>query len=91
VPAGHDSTSTAITFLLMNVAMHGEVERKILEEVERVVGDGPLTFAHLGKLEYCTAVINESLRMFPPAQGQWVQHLSHFIAQLARHELHGPE
>lgn len=37
-----------------------------------MIGEGPLTFEKLGKLEYCTAVINESLRMFPPAQGPYV-------------------
>ncbi len=52
----------------MLLAQHGDVERKVLEEVERVVGDGPLTYEKLGKLDYCTCVINESLRMFPPAQ-----------------------
>lgn len=44
----------------------------MVEEVERVIGEGPLTFEKLGKLEYCTAVINESLRMFPPAQGTYL-------------------
>ena len=51
----------------MLVSQHGDVERKIAEEVERVIGDGPVTFEKLGKLDYCTQVINESLRMFPPA------------------------
>ena len=37
-----------------------------------MIGAGPLTFEKLGKLEYCTAVINESLRMFPPAQGTYL-------------------
>lgn len=68
--AGHDSTSTAITCLFLLLAQHGDVERRVAEEVERVCGDGPLTFEKLGKLEYCTAVINESLRIFPPAQGR---------------------
>jgi cytochrome P450 len=44
----------------------------VVEEVERVIGDGPPTFEKMGKLEYCTAVINESLRMFPPAQGAFL-------------------
>ena len=52
----------------MLLSQHGDVERKVIEEVERVVGDGPLTFEKLGQLQYCTCVINESLRLFPPAQ-----------------------
>eukprot|EP00927_Polykrikos_kofoidii_P029658 TRINITY_DN25618_c0_g1_i1.p1 TRINITY_DN25618_c0_g1~~TRINITY_DN25618_c0_g1_i1.p1 ORF type:complete len:1156 (-),score=164.76 TRINITY_DN25618_c0_g1_i1:94-3138(-) len=65
--AGHDSTSTAITMLLYQVAMHPEVEQKIFEEVARVVGDKPLTWDLFGKLTYCTQVVKESLRLFPPA------------------------
>jgi len=52
----------------MLLSQHGDVERKVVEEVERVIGDGPLTFEKLGQLQYCTCVINESLRLFPPAQ-----------------------
>lgn len=52
----------------MLLSQHGDVERKVMEEVERVVGNGPLTFEKLGQLQYCTCVINESLRLFPPAQ-----------------------
>lgn len=66
--AGHDSTSTALTVLFMLLSQHGDVERKVMEEVERVVGSEPLTFEKLGRLQYCTCVINESLRLFPPAQ-----------------------
>jgi len=65
--AGHDSTSTAITMLLYHVASHPEVEQKVFEEVSRVVGDQPLTWDMLGKLVYCTQVVKENLRLFPPA------------------------
>ena len=65
--AGHDSTSTAITMLLYHVASHPEVEEKVFEEASRVVGDEPLTWDMLGKLVYCTQVVKENLRLFPPA------------------------
>lgn len=65
--AGHDSTSSAITMLLYNIALNGDVEEKILEEITRVVGDEELQYSHLSKLEYINQCINESLRMYPPA------------------------
>jgi len=65
--AGHDSTSTAITMLMYHVASHPEVEQRVFNEVSRVVGDQPLTWDMLGKLVYCTQVVKENLRLFPPA------------------------
>lgn len=65
--AGHDSTSTAITMLLYQVAMHPEVEERVYQEVMAVAGDGPITFDMLGKMKYITQVVKENLRLFPPA------------------------
>jgi len=67
--AGHDSTSTAITMLLYHVATHPSVEERVYREVMDVVGDATLTWDLLGKLPYCTQVVKENLRMFPPAPG----------------------
>jgi len=65
--AGHDSTSTALTSLLYNLSANPEIEAKVLQEIDEVVGDKPLTLEHLSKLPYCTKVIKENLRMLPPA------------------------
>jgi cytochrome P450/NADPH-cytochrome P450 reductase len=65
--AGHDSTSSAITMLLYNIAQNGIVEEKILNEIAEVVGDRELQYSDLSKLKYINQVINESLRMYPPA------------------------
>ena len=65
--AGHDSTSTAITMLLYHVALNPDVEEKVYNEVMSVVGDGPITWDALGRMKYCTQVVKENLRLFPPA------------------------
>jgi cytochrome P450/NADPH-cytochrome P450 reductase len=67
--AGHDSTSTAITMLLYQIAQHPDVEEKVYQEVMAVVGHGPITWDALGKMQYCTQVVKESLRMYSPATG----------------------
>jgi cytochrome P450/NADPH-cytochrome P450 reductase len=65
--AGHDSTSTAITMLLYHVALDPLVEERVYEEVMSVVGHGPITWEALGRMKYCTQVVKENLRLFPPA------------------------
>jgi cytochrome P450 len=39
----------------------------MLDEIERVVGDGPVTAAHVARLTTVQQVLNESLRLFPTA------------------------
>lgn len=63
--AGRDTTAQAMSWCFWNIAQHPEVEKKILEEADRVVGSEPLTYDHIAKLEYLQAVLNESLRLYP--------------------------
>jgi cytochrome P450 len=64
--AGHDSTAIAITCHMYYLALHPEAQRKAREEVlELLPTDDTLTSKT--KLPYVEAVINESLRLHPPA------------------------
>ncbi|CAI0591593.1 unnamed protein product [Linum tenue] len=82
VAAGKDTMSSVLTWLLWLVAIHPEVERKILEEIERVVvmaTPGPtqreggrlgfpiITKDEMNRLVYLHATICETLRLYPPA------------------------
>ena len=40
-----------------------------MKELDEVIGDEPLEWNHLGQLKYCYQVIQENLRMIPPAPG----------------------
>nr|CAH7760909.1 unnamed protein product [Callosobruchus chinensis] len=68
---GHDATSAGLSFILYTLARHPEVQEKILEEQEALFGslkNEPLTtYAHLQEMKYLEAVINEGLRLYPPA------------------------
>ena len=64
---GHDSTSSLLTSLVYMLTQHPEVEDKIREEVETVIGDGVPNMENIKKLPYLMAVIKETLRLFPPA------------------------
>ena len=47
------------------LTQHPEVEAKILEERDRVIGNNPMTVDNLGQCEYTKRVIMETLRLYP--------------------------
>jgi cytochrome P450 len=62
--AGHDTTTTTLTFACWALANHPEVRERFHEEVDRL--DGPPTVDDLSNLEVTERVITETLRLFPP-------------------------
>ncbi|KAH6968090.1 cytochrome P450 [Fusarium avenaceum] len=64
--AGHETTAATMTFTMYWLLKKPEVYRKVQEEVDNVVGDGPLRIEHVAKLSYLTAVIREVLRHSAP-------------------------
>lgn len=65
--AGHETTANALTFLFYLLAHHPDVRARMRAEVTAVLGDRSPTPADLKKLEYVTCVIEESMRLYPPA------------------------
>jgi len=65
--AGFDTTAFALTWTLYLIARSPEWEQRILEEVCRVVGEGPVSSAHVAQLVTVQQVLKESLRLFPTA------------------------
>ena len=59
--AGYDTTSLTLTYALYIIATTPEVERRCLEETERADSTDP------DSLQYCKAVLLETLRLYPPA------------------------
>ncbi|NP_001295912.2 cytochrome P450 4d8-like precursor [Musca domestica] len=67
--AGHDTTTTALSFTLYLVSRHPEVQQKLLDEIHAIFGEKsvePFTPAKLSDLKYMECVIKESLRLYPP-------------------------
>ncbi|MEO0896730.1 MAG: cytochrome P450 [Bacteroidota bacterium] len=67
--AGHETSANGLTFTLMLLAQHPDILQKVIDEVDKVLGKEKIQFAHLRELTYLKQVIDESLRMYPPA---WV-------------------
>lgn len=65
--AGHETSANALTWLWYLVTQHPEVEAKLLEEVNTVLGNKDATFEDLPKLKYTKQVIQEAMRLYPPA------------------------
>ncbi|KAI0822334.1 high nitrogen upregulated cytochrome P450 monooxygenase 2 [Trametes gibbosa] len=68
VIAGADTTSSALTSLFFCLATHPEAFARLRSEVDHFYppGDNPCDPKHYREMHYLTAVINETLRLYPP-------------------------
>lgn len=75
IAAGYETTSAAMGWALYGLGGRPEALASARDEVRRVVGDGPVTAAHLPDLRWVDAVISEALRLYPPASisARWVK------------------
>ncbi|KAM3285923.1 cytokinin hydroxylase [Capsicum chacoense] len=65
--AGHETTALLLTWTVMLLASNPSWQDKVREEINQVCkGDSP-TVEHLPKLTLLSMIINESLRLYPPA------------------------
>lgn len=67
--AGHETTANALSFTFDLLSRHPDVLRTLRAEVSSVLGGRSPTLEDLGRMPYTKAVIEESLRLYPPA---WV-------------------
>lgn len=65
--AGHETSAAALTWTLIELARHPEVEAKLQAEVDSVLAGRPPTLADLPRLPYTEMVVKEILRLYPPA------------------------
>jgi len=66
--SGHDTTATMLTYSLWELGHHPDMQDRVAAEVAEI-GDGELTPDDVPRLEYTAQVLNESLRLCPPAAG----------------------
>ncbi|MFI0740218.1 cytochrome P450 [Streptomyces sp. NPDC021100] len=66
--AGTETSGSALAWALHLLGGHPEVARRLRAEVDAVLGTAPAaTLAHLPDLRLTAAVVNEALRLYPPA------------------------
>jgi cytochrome P450 len=65
--AGHETTSTALTFACHLLGRHPAVQRRVHEELDGVLAGQAPTADGVGKLSYTTMVVKEAMRLYPSA------------------------
>ncbi|WOH06754.1 hypothetical protein DCAR_0626182 [Daucus carota subsp. sativus] len=64
---GYETTALALTWTLFLLALHPEWQNQLREEIKQVVGDQVVDANIVAKLEKMEWVMNEALRLYPPA------------------------
>jgi cytochrome P450 len=67
--AGHETTAVALSWTWYELSRHPEVEARLHAELDRVLGGRTPTVEDLQRLPYTRMVLDESLRLYPPAWG----------------------
>jgi cytochrome P450 len=64
--AGHETTSSALTFTLQLLARHPDEQQRIAYELADVLGSRPPTVDDLPALRRTAMVLKEAMRLYPP-------------------------
>ena len=67
VLAGHDTTSTTLTYALWQLGRHPELQDRVVGEVG-ALGHRPLRVEDVPRLGFTVQVLHEALRLCPPAR-----------------------
>lgn len=65
--AGHETTATALAWTWYLLAHAPAVEAKLQAELDAVLGGRPAEYADYEKLAYTRMVVEEAMRLYPPA------------------------
>lgn len=76
IAAGHETTANALVWTFYLLAQHPVIREKLLAELHTVLAGRTPTIEDLSQLTYTDWVLNESMRLYPPA---WMQ--LRFVAQ----------
>ncbi len=65
--AGHETTANALSWALYLLASHPQVQADLIREIQQVLGKRPPLPEDIPQLRLTRAVIDEALRLYPPA------------------------
>ncbi len=83
--AGHETTALALTWALYLLALHPQVRARLYSEVNDTLQGRPPAVEDVPSLRYARAVVDEALRMYPPAYLQGRQALED--VRIGSHEI----
>ncbi|XP_069805269.1 cholesterol 24-hydroxylase-like [Dendropsophus ebraccatus] len=68
--AGQETTANQLSFAVMELAQNPEILTRVQSEVDEVIGSKrDIAYEDLGKLQYLSQVLKETLRLYPTAPG----------------------
>jgi len=65
--AGHETTANALSFAVYLVSQHPDVEERVTAEVDAALSGRTPAFEDVPSLPYTRMVVEETLRLYPPA------------------------
>ncbi|PPD99737.1 hypothetical protein GOBAR_DD03209 [Gossypium barbadense] len=67
--AGQETTNSLLAWTILLLAVHTDWQEKARREVIEIIGKGNPNSEGIAKLKTITMIINETLRLYPPATG----------------------
>src|SRR5262249_21995615 len=67
--AGHETTSLALSWTYYMLWQHPDIEQRVAKDADGVLGTRRAGFADAERLVYTRMVLDEALRLYPPAWG----------------------
>ncbi len=67
--AGHETTANALSWTFFLLARHPHVEARLQEEYQQVLNGRPAMSEDLSQLPFTRMVVEEAMRLYPPAWG----------------------
>jgi cytochrome P450 len=65
--AGHETTANALAWTLFLVSQYPHVEARLHSELREALGERAPSFSDLPQLKYTETVVQEAMRLYPPA------------------------
>jgi cytochrome P450 len=65
--AGHETTAVALTWTLWLLAKYPHVQDQVAAEVQATIGSGAIEAQHVERLTFTRQVLQEAMRLYPPA------------------------
>jgi cytochrome P450 len=65
--AGHETTALALTWTFYLLSLDPEIAERVVQEIEAVTQGGSLRQEHIEALLYTRQVVQEAMRLYPPA------------------------
>lgn len=64
--AGHETTANALAWTVVLLGRSPAVEKRLVQELDEVLGGRPPAMSDVPKLPYTAMVLKESMRLYPP-------------------------